>query len=289
VKISIATALALICLYCAVLGLSQAGEETPTQGYWRQNRNSIATYLKAEVVPPVVFAGSSLTAAMRFHGYQQCVYNMGLIGESALTGMDVVNSGPSFPKTVFIEINFPDRASNPSLINSADSLLAREFPQFVYASPFNLLVQKLGQIYQFLRHKPSETVTGQPAAPSSARQKELEIQRGVFEDYLPPLVLANKLSEFAIKIAELERKGVRVVLIELPIHPELEGTHRATQIRAAFKEAFPAVAFIDANELARGLEIQTADGLHLNEADAMGVLGNLKRYLQSDCVPVSVR
>lgn len=279
-------ALALIVVYGVLVGLSNSGTETAIQGYWRKNRNVIAAYAAMEP-RQVVFAGSSLTAAVNFSGFESCAYNLGLIGESALTGMDVVHSGSWMPDTVFVEVNFPERESNANLIHSADSWLAKRFPSFVYVPPITYLAQLGGNALQHLRTVPVTGSTGVgPAGSAGAgelRAAELAIQRDVFETKLPESVLKNKLAEFAIKIRELQKNGMRVVLLELPIHPELEESPRASQIRDRFRQAFPDLRIISATELAQGLTIKTADGLHLTEEDSRGVLHNFLPELQVAC------
>ena len=142
-KTSILVALVLTVAYAAVIGLSNSGAETAAEGYWRKNRNVIAAYATAPP-KPVVFAGSSLTAAVSFRGFESCISNLGLIGESALTGLDVVAARTPLPRKVFVEVNFPERESNTALINSARSYLARHFPDFVYLSPVSYLAQSAG-------------------------------------------------------------------------------------------------------------------------------------------------
>lgn len=282
-KTSIAIALVLTVAYAVVIGFSNSGAETAAQGYWRKNRNVIAGY-DASRPKPVVFAGSSLTAAVRFHGFEGCIYNLGLIGESALTGLDVIAAGSSLPRKVFVEVNFPERESNTALIHSAQSYLARHFPDFVYLTPVSYLAQSAGGLLQRLRGAPADATAGVGrTAPAAAREAELTIQQAIFKSGVADAILDNKLTEFALKIAKLREKGVVVALIELPIHPDLENTPRARQIRESFQRTFPSLAFVRSDMLAEGLKINTADGLHLTDADSRGVLRNLSGELHEAC------
>jgi hypothetical protein len=283
VKTSITVALALLLAYAALIGLSNSGAETASQGYWRKNRNVIASYAAARP-KQAVFVGSSLTAAIPFRGFETCSYNLGLIGESALSGMDVVQGGAWRPKTVFVEVNFPDRESNAALIQSAASPLAKHFPDFVYVGPITYLAQLGGAVLR--RHRPTAEAgalasAGVPLA--NAREAELAVQRTVFETKLSEAVLKNKLAEFAIKIEKLTKVDVEVVLVDLPIHPDLEATPRARQIRESFGQAFPSLRMLTAEVLGRGVAIKTADGLHLTEEDSSGVLRNFLPALQAAC------
>ena len=282
-KISIAVALALLITYAALIGLSSSGIETESQGYWRKNRNTIASYGAAST-QKAVFVGSSLTAAIAFHGFEACAYNLGLIGESALTGLEVVRSKTWYPKTVFVEVNFPDRESNPALIQSANGIWAKHFPDFVYVAPITYMAQLGGAVLQRIRTKHVEGASESlGTVPANAREAELAIQRMVFESTISEAELQNKLIEFAIKIEKLVAAGVEVVLVELPIHPDLEGTPRARQIREAFRRKFPSLQMFNAEDLAHGLDIKTADGLHLTNEDSAGVMRNFLPKLQTVC------
>lgn len=272
-----------------MMGFFQVEPDTPIQGYWKKNRNTISAYLQSPRLP-VAFAGSSLTAALKFAGMEQCVYNFGLIGESALTGLDVIKAGEELPRTVFVEINFPERESNQSLINSAEGFLAKKFPEFIYTTPVNFFWQQLSGFYHSLRDQSQQKVdmVGHPE-PQDRLLRELEIQRETFKNYLPSGFLVTKLAEFRIKIDELEQRGVKVIFLELPVHPELENSNRVVQVRAAFKRAFPDNDFVEFDVLSRGVHIKTADGLHLNDNDGKGVLANLRTYFQDDCMNMEPR
>jgi hypothetical protein len=286
VKIPFIVAGVLTTAYVAMISLLNSGAETADQRYARKNQRVIASYATAN--PPVVFAGSSLTAGLHFYELDSCVFNIGLIGESALTGMDLIHRGPLMPKLVYVEINFPEREKNTTLLNNTGSLFARVFPNFIYVSPLahfaNLLVGSFQRfrVALFSSNVESGNLT-QPVIGKETRESELAIQRDFFKLTLTNAVLNSKLTEFAIIVRQLQKRGVRVVLLEVPIHPELESTPRSNQIRRAFMQAFPDLEMIHATSLAYGLKIQTADGLHLNDEDSKGVFSNLRGELARVC------
>ena len=76
---------------------------------------------------------------------------------------------------------------------------------------------------------------------------------------------------------------MKVIFFEMPVHPELKNSNQAIQVRIAFRSAFPDNKFIDSDELAKGVAIKPADGLHLNVDDVKGVIANLKGYYEDDC------
>ncbi len=81
----------------------------------------------------------------------------------------------------------------------------------------------------------------------------------------------------------LQNDGVNVVLLELPVHPSLEETPRAKQLREAFRQTFPDLRMVSAAMLSRGVSIKTADGLHLNDEDSNGVLKNFSPEFKAVC------
>lgn len=282
-KISLTVAAVLTCVYGALLGYLQAEPLTPIQTYWKTNRNAVATYSQS-AKPPVVFTGSSLTWTLGFNEATRCVYNLGLIGESALTGLDVIAESAHKPHTVFVEINFPERESNRYLINEASGFLAKNFPEFTYTPPVNFIRVQMSKLYHSLMDKSHiENSTGTKPDSEITRQTELELNRKNLSIYLPDIVLSTKILEFKAKVNNLEKKGIKVIFFEMPVHPELENSKQVVQVRAAFRGAFPDNRFIGFDALAKGVVINPADGLHLNVDGAKGVIANLRNYYVDDC------
>ena len=282
-KTSILVAIVLIGSYGVLLGYGQMEPATPIQTYWKKNRNTVATYLHANKAS-VVFTGSSLTAPLNFNEDAPCVYNFGLIGESALTGLDVIVMSAHNPHTVFVEINFPERDSNKYLISDASGFLARNFPEFIYTSPVNLVGARLSNFYYFLRDgRRQETKVTAPLEAEVVRKSEIALQREILNTPLSSILLATQISTFGAQVKNLEQKGVKVIFYEMPLNPELQNSNQAIQVRDAFRSAFPNNKFIGFAEMTKGATVKPADGLHLNVEDAKQVIVNLKGYYESVC------
>ena len=282
-KTSLAVASVLIGAYGLLLGYRQMEPATPLQMYWKKNRNTVAMYLQNPKAP-VVFTGSSLTVTLEFNEANECVYNLGLIGESALTGIDIISDSEHKPSVVFVEVNFPGRESNKTLIKEASGFLARNFPEFTYTPPISLVGNMLASLHHLFKDKPpQEDGSNAKPDPEEARKKELTLQLELFNVPLPPVLLTTKIDEFRAKVKNLENNGVRVVFFEMPVHPDLENSNQAVQVRTAFRSAFPDNTFIGFEELANGVEVNPADGLHLNVVGATGVIRNLKSYYVDSC------
>ncbi len=182
-KTSLTVTLILTILYGALISLFNFGAETAAQRYLRKNRNAVASYSVKK--PQLVLAGSSLTAALSLSDFGGCTYNLGLIGESSLTGLDVIISSDWKPSMVFVEVNFPERESNLTLTYSDEGWLARYFPNIIYVTPINNLVQIVAGALQRLRAVPvsidSNITSSGFTEADKAREAELKIQREFFE------------------------------------------------------------------------------------------------------------
>ena len=284
-KFSLIVAIILTILYGILVAISNVGTETNAQRYLRKNQDVVVSYVSTK--PQLVLAGSSLTAALKNSGFETCTYNLGLIGESPLTGLDVVIDRVWKPKMVFVEINFPEGDSNSNLIQRKESWLVKYLPNIIYVAPITNLVQNVVISLRRLRvetlSKDSIASTASGTEAETARQAELKIQQVFFEKKIENTHLKYKLVEFGMKIQKLLNNGVNVVLFEVPVHPSLEETPRAKQIREAFRVGFPDLRMVSAEMLSRGVSIKTADGLHLNDDDSSNVLKNFSPEFQAVC------
>ena len=91
------------------------------------------------------------------------------------------------------------------------------------------------------------------------------------------------LHEPPIRLRTLQKRGTQVVLFELPVHPSLEDTPRARQIRSAFRATFPDLGFVSADELGRGEPIRTVDGVHLALDESSHVAASLASHHSAAC------
>jgi hypothetical protein len=141
--------------------------------------------------------------------------------------------------------------------------------------PINLL-------YSFL--SPAKKNNSGSEANEAVLRNALSLQRQGYRKTLASGTLAKSLAEFRSLTVALESKGIKIVFFEMPVHPDLENTPRALQIRAAFRLAFPGNKFIGADELSDGLTIKTMDGVHLLPDEAKKVVLILQGYYKDVCV-----
>lgn len=277
-KISLFVAASLLLLYAAFAAFGPKPREPRFQNQEQQNRYIIEKYLADSATTNVVYVGSSMAARLSANGALPCAYNLALHGESSLTGLSVAALTAARPKLVFVEINVPERKPNFKLIDKGNNALARNFSVFAVENmPVNLLFSYL---YEFKG-------SAAPAFDAKLLANSLEIQQDVYAHEIAPDLLAQNMQILRGQVSALEASGSQVVFFELPIHPILEDTPRAQQIRAAFVATFPTERLITSAELSRAIKVQTIDGVHLSLNEAGAVASALQTYHREICFKLS--
>jgi hypothetical protein len=265
-RLSLLVAAALLIAFAAFVALSPKPRELKFQSQEQQNRHVIERYRARAASFPVVYVGSSMAARLAADVSTRCVYDLALAGESALTGLHLLVDASVAPQAVFIETNVPERPANARLIAQSDGWLVHHWQLFATENkPVNLL---LGYLFQLRR-------TPLPGVDARLQAIGLDVQRVSYARTIAPQILEKSLRDIEAYVRTLQQRGTQVVLFELPTHPSLEDTPRARQIRTAFRERFPDLGFVSADELARGAPIQTVDGVHLAPDESLHVAASL--------------
>ena len=273
-KISLFVAAGLLLLHATFVAFGPKPREPRFQNQEQQNRYIIERYLADSASAKILYVGSSMTARIPPTGRPSCAYNLALHGESSLTGLSVAALAGSRPKLAFVEINVPERKPNAKLIAKGDSALARSLGVLaVQNMPVNLLFSYL---FQFKGG-------GAPAFDARMLANGLPIEQDTYAHEIAPELLAENMQILRGQVDALEASGTQVIFFELPIHPVLEETPRARQIRAAFAATFPKERLIRSTELARGIAIRTIDGVHLSTEEADAVARALQSYHADAC------
>jgi hypothetical protein len=277
-RISFAVAVALLLLHAAFVAFGPRPREARFQSGDQLNEHVIGQYAQAPArgQPPVVLVGSSMTARLSGN-VDDCAYNLALTGESSTTGLSVLEGLKAAPRVVLAEINVPERRINRKLVGRSvhgpAAWISALAPQNM---PANLLFSFLSDL---------RTVPAQPGKiDDAALEKGLAVQRQEYAREIPPAVLGENMAQMAADVQTLERAGSQVVFFELPIHPSLEDTPRAAQIRAAFVSTFPGRRLLRSADLANGSAIRTIDGVHLGLDEGVVVSRSLRAVYAGACV-----
>jgi len=274
-RIPLAVTAALLLLYSAFVAYGPRPSEARFQSGDELNRHVIERFSRHAERAEVVFVGSSMTARLGEAVASPCAFNLALGGDSAATGLSVLTRTKAKPRLVFVEINVPERASNPRLADEATRVLPRLVPALATENmPANLLFSFLVQ------YKPTHS---DPVVIDAVLATALAVQRNVYAREIDATMLSTNMQFMKSQVTLLESAGTRVVFFELPIHPSLENTPRALQIRSAFASAFPGHRLLSSVELARGIGIRTIDGVHLSPGEVSMVADRLRRANDQVC------
>jgi hypothetical protein len=276
-KLSLLVAAGLLLLHAAFVAYGPRSGEPRFQNQEQQNRYIIERFFAQPAAQDVVYVGSSMAARLSLGGTPPCTYNLALHGESSLSGLAVATLRKARPRLVFIEINVPERKPNLALIDKANGPLARHFSLFgVENMPVNMLFTYLSRL--------KGNGNGTPTLDARLLANGLTTERDVYSHEIPRSLLSENMLILKDQVDGLKAAGTRVVFFELPIHPSLEQTPRALQIRAAFATTFPTDRMIASTELSRGISIQTIDGVHLAPSEAAAVEMALQTYAGGACL-----
>jgi hypothetical protein len=233
-----------------------------------------------EEVPDIVLVGSSVTWRLKEQYFSlPRVRNLALAGGSPLTGLEIVVAQPRLPKLVLIESNILTRETDAALVARFSGGPAA---QTLWLRPVRSLVAAL------------ETWTHAPPSPAQARaeqQRLLGLPPATFDnrvyrdravaqmnegDAAAP-VRANVLRIREL-IEEIERRGSRVRLIQIPFDPEIERSRLVASSRQIVRAAFPDDTTWLTIDPPRS-ELRWADGVHLDERSALLVVRAIEAAL----------
>lgn len=267
--------LILLVSYDVFLRYGIKPEHIITQNMWQDNQYIVENYINNFSEVPVVMVGSSLAARLKIQGSDNCIYNLSLGGDSALTGLNIITKSNRKPKLVLIEINVPQRGSNSELVDRSFSKLAKISPIFYTQNiPINLFTSVI-----------KKGVADEPKVNDVLFRNMFALQQKDYGQLMPEAKLVNQLHVYKKFVEMLQNGGTQVVFFEMPVEPSLEKSPLAEQVRTAFLHTFNNDSFISLNELSKGVVIKTRDGVHLTSEVAKSVSLNMGRHYSQVCQP----
>jgi len=243
------------------------------QNQWQDNIIKAQKYIYEKRDIPYVVAGSSLSARIALSFLPKDYYNLSFSGGSVLTGLEVIIKSDKTPKVVLIETNVIMRASDKkflySLFNPGMHLMRTYLPmtkdQFqpmaVFGTP---IVQMLLTSAGFFGENENAGIKQQQ---NKAFDIGLKRQQESFSKPPNAEILNERIESFKRSVATLQKRGVKVVFFEMPIHPSLYGTPQTIIIKKALLNTFPADKY-DWIPSPAPADYHTTDGMHLNNESA---------------------
>jgi hypothetical protein len=262
----------------------------------RQQRYAYQDYSNLNLV----LVGSSRTNNLPTSDISSSVINLGMSGGCAQTGIEVVDRKSSKPVILLIEIN---------------ETITRKVDERVIGSIYNPFLYKLRLYIPMLREEYQPVITIYPkvislvnklinASGLTKKSKEIKpvvnldknltntLINKVITSHNTPLqddkrtLLIQEAEYIKLRIIQLRKDGVRVVLFDIPREPRIQATIAEKQTQALMKEVFPANHFEWLPE-PPPRDWKTLDGEHLVSSDAKDYVAFLKKQLLTKKVIMS--
>ena len=239
---------------------------------------TLSRYLR-EPVPDTVLVGSSITFRLKEEYFAtRGLRNLALAGGSPVTGLEIVANQPQLPKFILVEANVLTRPTDAVLVERYSHGDTEPF----FFRPLRAAVAA----YEQRRHAP---LTYEQVAPDLGRlvaQPPGDFDNQVYADRALQRLNAEDPTDAArlnVKrigelIRQVEQRGARVFLFELPHSEPIEGSRFAATTREIVHAAFPDMKRWLPVEVNRS-ELRWPDGIHLDERSAVIVTQAMERAL----------
>jgi hypothetical protein len=218
-----------------------------------------------ERTPDIVLVGSSMTYRLYEGYFRTPLRNIAIGGGSPITGLAIVASYQSLPRLIVVETNIMSRSLDRALV---EQFGADPVEPYKWFRPARALISR---IYTWAKYRSeAENVERLP----KQEPAEYDISGSVadaFEEYHRPdwqYAMRPNVDELKRLVAMLERRGCRLLMVEMPAPPEIENTPYAAAARALTHEAFPDESkWLTISDERR--QLRWLDASHLDERSAI--------------------
>jgi hypothetical protein len=242
---------------------------------------TLSQYVKGPT-PEIVLVGSSLTVRLKEEYFATPhVRNLGLAGESPVTGLEIVANQQRLPRFVLIEANLLLRPPDAALVEKY-SKSSNVVPLFFRPIRFAVAAyenwhhapltheQAFSNIEKLLKQPPSNLVNG--------AQVDLALQQ--FNALDPTAVVQANASRVEQLISSIEQRGSHALLFEIPYSEPIEVSRTANTVRGIVHTKFLAPERWLRIEFSRD-NLRWADGIHLDQRSAVIIAQSIDRVLSS--------
>jgi hypothetical protein len=216
-----------------------------------------------EPTPDVALVGSSMTFRISEGYFQQPIRNLSISGGSPLTGLSIIASYQSIPRMVLVETNIMTRPVDSNLVEQFGKNDTEPFKWFrpfraaISATYYHFKYKPVGPIPESVKIDISESIVEAMKEYSSTQ----------FDDHI-----ALNIEELKRIVTDLERRGCKIALFELPYPQPLGDSYLAVKDRNLIRAAFPQESW---------LQIQTdhlnfVDAFHMDERSAANVARDIE-------------
>ena len=273
----VAVALLLACGLATARFGSALQQPTVTT---RDGTNITLNRYVGEPVPDLVLVGSSVAWRLKeeYFSYPR-VRNLALAGGSPVTSLDIVAKQKSLPKIVLIETNVLTRLPDGALIAKFSGGARTET---LFLRPVRTAVAA----YETWNHTPPNAADARAerdrllSEPPSPFDNKVYLDRAVqqMNDDDPTVPAQANVARIRELIDEIERRGSRAFLLEIPFAAEIEESRMVRMSKAIVHAAFPdRERWLPINP--QRSELRWADGVHLDERSALLVVRAIESAL----------
>ena len=231
-------------------------------------------------VPDLVLVGSSVAWRLKEEYFSHPrVRNLALAGGSPVTSLDIVARQKNLPKIVLIETNVLTRLPDDALIAKFSGGARTEA---LFLRPVRTAVAA----YETWNHTPPDAADARAerdrllSEPPSTFDNKVYLDRAVqqMNDDDPTVPARVNVARIRELIDDIERRGSRAFLLEIPFAAEIEESRMVSMSKAIVHAAFPdRERWLPINPPLD--ELRWADGVHLDERSALLVVRAIESAL----------
>jgi len=231
-------------------------------------------------VADLVLVGSSVAWHLKEENFSRPhVRNLALAGGTPVTSLEIIAKQKSLPKIVLIETNVLTRLPDQTLI---DKFAGGTGNELLFLRPVRTMVAA----YETWNHTPPHPAAARAgrdrllSEPPSTFDNKIYLDRAVqqMNDEDPTAATRVNVARMKALIDDIERRGSRALLLEIPFAPDIEGSRMVATSKAIVHAAFP--------DDGRWLpihpplgELRWADGVHLDQRSALLVVRAIESAL----------
>lgn len=226
-----------------------------------------------ERTPDVAIVGSSMSFRMYEGYFNTPLRNISIGGGSAATGLAIVASYRSLPKLVLVETNVLSRRIEQNLVDAFGDNPSEPYQWFKPARAV------ISWVYYYVKYSSEvEKVKQLPRLPQATYDIRENVSATITEfagkDW--ETIMRPQARELTDLVAELEQRGCRVMLFELPIVPELRDNPYFRVAHRLMHQTFPEKSrWLQVSEE----ELSWLDSSHMDERSAILVARQFDNFL----------
>lgn len=294
-----ASCIAMFSLYLLCLHGNRTVDRPPVTTD-DDHRQQVMRYLLTEH-PQVTFVGTSLSHAFKSDYFSAGGYHrLTFPGGSALTGLEVISRSGNYPRVLIIETNILDANASTELINyflpiwpplEEPRRLVRDFKpirtflcQILHMDPGSDTMNKkpipFGGRRAYYQQRKADLLSGNPVDHDITAAKNKVLSGHPTEAFLS--AVASNAKTIVDIATRLEKQGVRVYLLSMPLPPDIANSWYSTAISKAIQKAN---AGRDDRWLQMDIDLSQLrwrDALHLDDRSNMLVIDALEKRLKED-------